>query len=170
MASRGRRARSTQGTLYFIYITYCVAVNLYATKASGVCMNTMSHCERTVYVVAIRGLFCGWYSIVHDIKFLLSMILISRCPIVSFLYVYVLGALFFVYDSDNHIFDLSFSLQIHLVYQAHGFDVALNSRLQDVVHSEKRLYLVFEYLDLDLKKHMDTCPDLAKDPRLIKVG
>lgn len=43
-------------------------------------------------------------------------------------------------------------------------------RLQDVVHSEKRLYLVFEYLDLDLKKHMDTCPDLAKDPRLIKVG
>ena len=44
------------------------------------------------------------------------------------------------------------------------------NRLQDVVHSEKRLYLVFEYLDLDLKKHMDTCPDLAKDPRLIKVG
>jgi hypothetical protein len=43
------------------------------------------------------------------------------------------------------------------------------SRLQDVVHCEKRLYLVFEYLDLDLKKHMDTCPDLAKDPRLIKV-
>ncbi|KAG6554698.1 hypothetical protein Mapa_003717 [Marchantia paleacea] len=42
-------------------------------------------------------------------------------------------------------------------------------RLQDVVHSEKRLYLVFEYLDLDLKKHMDTCPDLAKDPRLIKT-
>ncbi|XP_068668477.1 cell division control protein 2 homolog [Aristolochia californica] len=42
-------------------------------------------------------------------------------------------------------------------------------RLQDVVHSEKRLYLVFEYLDLDLKKHMDSCPELAKDPRLIKT-
>nr|CAD1830376.1 unnamed protein product [Ananas comosus var. bracteatus] len=42
------------------------------------------------------------------------------------------------------------------------------SRLQDVVHCEKRIYLVFEYLDLDLKKHMDTCPDLAKDPRLVK--
>ncbi|RZC71693.1 hypothetical protein C5167_050824 [Papaver somniferum] len=41
-------------------------------------------------------------------------------------------------------------------------------RLQDVVHSEKRLYLVFEYLDLDLKKHMDSCPELAKDPRLVK--
>ncbi|MQM05164.1 hypothetical protein Taro_037974 [Colocasia esculenta] len=41
--------------------------------------------------------------------------------------------------------------------------------LQDVVHSEKRLYLVFEYLDLDLKKHMDSCPELAKDPRLIKT-
>nr|PNR62739.1 hypothetical protein PHYPA_001163 [Physcomitrium patens] len=37
------------------------------------------------------------------------------------------------------------------------------------MHSEKRLYLVFEYLDLDLKKYMDTCLDLAKDPRLIKV-
>ncbi|URD80616.1 Cell division control protein 2 [Musa troglodytarum] len=42
-------------------------------------------------------------------------------------------------------------------------------RLQDVVHSEKRIYLVFEYLDLDLKKHMDSCPELAKDPRLVKV-
>ena len=42
-------------------------------------------------------------------------------------------------------------------------------RLQDVVHSEKRLYLVFEYLDLDLKKHMDSCPEFAKDPRMIKV-
>ena len=45
----------------------------------------------------------------------------------------------------------------------------LNYRLQDVVHSEKRIYLVFEYLELDLKKHMDSCPDLAKDPRLVKV-
>lgn len=43
-------------------------------------------------------------------------------------------------------------------------------RLQDVVHSENRLYLVFEYLDLDLKKHMDSSPDFAKDPRLVKVS
>ncbi|RYR64367.1 hypothetical protein Ahy_A03g010488 isoform B [Arachis hypogaea] len=42
-------------------------------------------------------------------------------------------------------------------------------RLQDVVHSEKRLYLVFEYLDLDLKKHMDSSPEFAKDPRQVKV-
>ncbi|XP_054801192.1 cell division control protein 2 homolog isoform X1 [Prosopis cineraria] len=42
-------------------------------------------------------------------------------------------------------------------------------RLQDVVHSEKRLYLVFEYLDLDLKKHMDSSPDFAKDHRQIKM-
>ncbi|PRQ56189.1 putative protein-serine/threonine kinase CMGC-CDK-Pl family [Rosa chinensis] len=41
-------------------------------------------------------------------------------------------------------------------------------RLQDVVHSEKRLYLVFEYLDLDLKKYMDSSPEFAKDPRQIK--
>lgn len=45
-----------------------------------------------------------------------------------------------------------------------------HTRLQDVVHSEKRIYLVFEYLDLDLKKHMDSCPELAKDPRLVKVS
>ncbi|KAJ3682094.1 hypothetical protein LUZ60_014667 [Juncus effusus] len=42
-------------------------------------------------------------------------------------------------------------------------------RLQDVVHSEKRIYLVFEYLDLDLKKYMDAHPELAKNPRLIKT-
>ncbi|KAL4319766.1 hypothetical protein GQ457_18G000400 [Hibiscus cannabinus] len=42
-------------------------------------------------------------------------------------------------------------------------------RLQDVVHSEKRLYLVFEYLDLDLKKHMDSCSEFGKDPRMIKT-
>ncbi|MCD7469508.1 Cell division control protein 2 [Datura stramonium] len=42
-------------------------------------------------------------------------------------------------------------------------------RLLDVVHSEKRLYLVFEYLDLDLKKHMDSCPDFSKDPRVVKM-
>lgn len=44
------------------------------------------------------------------------------------------------------------------------------NRLQDVVHSEKRLYLVFEYLDLDLKKHMDSSPEFAKDLRQVKVG
>lgn len=42
-------------------------------------------------------------------------------------------------------------------------------RLHDVVHSEKRIYLVFEYLDLDLKKFMDSCPEFAKNPTLIKV-
>ncbi|TYJ01088.1 hypothetical protein E1A91_A13G130300v1 [Gossypium mustelinum] len=30
-------------------------------------------------------------------------------------------------------------------------------RLQDVVHSEKRLYLVFEYVDLDLKHMIAYC-------------
>eukprot|EP00270_Netrium_digitus_P013156 TRINITY_DN4347_c0_g1_i4.p1 TRINITY_DN4347_c0_g1~~TRINITY_DN4347_c0_g1_i4.p1 ORF type:complete len:315 (-),score=86.68 TRINITY_DN4347_c0_g1_i4:201-1145(-) len=41
-------------------------------------------------------------------------------------------------------------------------------RLQDVVHCDKRLYLVFEYLDLDLKKHLDNCPQIAQDRRLVK--
>lgn len=38
------------------------------------------------------------------------------------------------------------------------------------MHSEKRLYLVFEYLDLDLKKHMDLTPDFSKDLHMIKVS
>lgn len=29
-------------------------------------------------------------------------------------------------------------------------------RLLDIVHSEAKLYLVFEFLDMDLKKYMDT--------------
>lgn len=50
------------------------------------------------------------------------------------------------------------------------FFFLIGHRLQDVVHSEKRLYLVFEYLDLDLKKHMDSCPEFSKDPCLVKVS
>jgi cyclin-dependent kinase 2 len=46
----------------------------------------------------------------------------------------------------------------------------VDNRLQDVVHSDKRLYLVFEYLDLDLKKHMDSSPEFVKDPRQVKVS
>ena len=42
--------------------------------------------------------------------------------------------------------------------------------LRDVVHNENRLYLVFEYLDVDMKKHFDTHPALAQDRRVIKVG
>ncbi|XP_062098982.1 cell division control protein 2 homolog 2 [Humulus lupulus] len=42
-------------------------------------------------------------------------------------------------------------------------------RLQDVVHSEKRLYLVFEYLDLDLKKFMDSSPNFSKDLQQIRL-
>mmetsp|Transcript_35968 Transcript_35968/g.80065 ORF Transcript_35968/g.80065 Transcript_35968/m.80065 type:complete len:302 (-) Transcript_35968:441-1346(-) len=42
-------------------------------------------------------------------------------------------------------------------------------RLYDVIHSEKRLYLVFEFLDLDLKKLMDANPGFSKDHRIIKL-
>ncbi|KAM7264332.1 hypothetical protein ACFE04_002015 [Oxalis oulophora] len=41
-------------------------------------------------------------------------------------------------------------------------------RLRNVVHNEKRLYLVFEFLDIDLKKQMDSNPDFGKDMKLIK--
>lgn len=38
-----------------------------------------------------------------------------------------------------------------------------------MIHAERRLYLVFEYLDLDLKKLMDGMPGFSNDSRLIKV-
>lgn len=41
-------------------------------------------------------------------------------------------------------------------------------RLLDVVHSEKKLYLVFEYLHQDLKKYMDSCPPTGLGENLIK--
>ncbi|VDI80995.1 Hypothetical predicted protein, partial [Mytilus galloprovincialis] len=41
-------------------------------------------------------------------------------------------------------------------------------RLLDVVHSEKKLYLVFEYLNQDLKKYMDSCPPSGIPSSLIK--
>jgi hypothetical protein len=41
-------------------------------------------------------------------------------------------------------------------------------RLNDVIHSEGKLYLVFEFVDMDLKKYMDSVPG-ALDPELIKV-
>lgn len=46
---------------------------------------------------------------------------------------------------------------------------ALVYRLYDVIHADRRLYLVFEYLDLDLKKLMDALPGFSSDHRLIKV-
>lgn len=41
--------------------------------------------------------------------------------------------------------------------------------LEDVVHEDKKLFLVFEFLDLDLKKHMDSHPQAYRDPLLTKV-
>ena len=40
-------------------------------------------------------------------------------------------------------------------------------RLYDVVHTEKKLTLVFEYLDQDLKKYLDVCEG-GIDPKIIK--
>ena len=45
-----------------------------------------------------------------------------------------------------------------------------SARLQDVVHSENRLYLVFEYLDQDLKKYMESVDPAGMPAALIKVS
>lgn len=41
------------------------------------------------------------------------------------------------------------------------------NRLYDVVHTERKLTLVFEYLDQDLKKYLDVC-DGGIDPTIVK--
>ena len=38
------------------------------------------------------------------------------------------------------------------------------------MHSDRKLYLVFEYLDLDLKKHMDSHPNFGTNHQLVKVS
>ena len=45
----------------------------------------------------------------------------------------------------------------------------VNPRLLDVIHFEKKLYLVFEYLDRDLKKYMDSSPPEGIPCELVKV-
>ncbi|KAL4854142.1 Cell division control protein 2 A [Chlorella vulgaris] len=40
--------------------------------------------------------------------------------------------------------------------------------LEDVVHEDRKLYLVFEFLDVDLKKHMDSNPQLYQDQTVVK--
>lgn len=50
----------------------------------------------------------------------------------------------------------------------HQTDASL--RLLDIVHQDAKLYLVFEFLDLDLKRYMDSLPDKeALPPNLVKV-
>jgi len=41
-------------------------------------------------------------------------------------------------------------------------------RLYDVVHTEKKLTLVFEFLDQDLKKYLDACGDQGLEPYIVK--
>jgi cyclin-dependent kinase len=45
--------------------------------------------------------------------------------------------------------------------------ILFSFRLFDVVHAEKKLTLVFEYLDQDLKKYLDVCEG-GLDPTIVK--
>lgn len=47
--------------------------------------------------------------------------------------------------------------------------VARRGRLKEVVYSDKQLYLVFEWIDKDLKKYMDAVP-AGLEPNLVKVS
>ncbi|KAL5744876.1 hypothetical protein ACOSQ2_027992 [Xanthoceras sorbifolium] len=41
--------------------------------------------------------------------------------------------------------------------------------LRDVKHIGKHLFLVFEYLDMDFKKYIDSCTDIAQRPLMVKT-
>jgi len=43
-------------------------------------------------------------------------------------------------------------------------------RLLDVVHNDSKLYLVFEFLDLDLKRYMDSVKEEGFSPAHVKVS
>ncbi|KAJ3140438.1 Cyclin-dependent kinase catalytic subunit [Physocladia obscura] len=43
-------------------------------------------------------------------------------------------------------------------------------RLLDIVHNDAKLYLIFEFLDLDLKKYMDSLKEQPLDGSLIRVS
>ena len=48
--------------------------------------------------------------------------------------------------------------------------LALHCSLEDVLMQEKRLYLVFEFLSMDLKKYLDSVPSgQFLDSLLVKV-
>ena len=43
--------------------------------------------------------------------------------------------------------------------------------LQDITHEDVKLYLVFEYMEMDLKKYLDSLdPTTMVDPKLAKVA
>ncbi len=49
--------------------------------------------------------------------------------------------------------------------------LCVTRRLKDVVTSDQKLYLIFEFVDKDLKAFMEQCgPKENLDPRLIKVS
>ena len=44
-------------------------------------------------------------------------------------------------------------------------------RLEDILHQESKLYLVFEFVQYDLKRYIDSLPaGSSMDPMLVKVG
>jgi hypothetical protein len=49
--------------------------------------------------------------------------------------------------------------------------MTMSSRLLDIVHAEQKLYLVFEFLDVDLKRFMEQCNGTGGMPMdLVKVS
>ena len=48
------------------------------------------------------------------------------------------------------------------------FIICVFHRLLDIIHSDTKLYLIFEFLDLDLKKYMDSTAPVGLSAGLVK--
>ena len=60
---------------------------------------------------------------------------------------------------------LCLSLSLSLI-----LSLSLSYRLEEIIHQDSKLYLVFEFMSMDLKKYLDTIPSGQYiDPVLLKV-
>ena len=58
----------------------------------------------------------------------------------------------------------------HCDKEFHSLSLSLSLRLEAIVHQDLKLYLVFEFMCMDLKKYLDTLPaGKFMDPELVKV-
>lgn len=57
---------------------------------------------------------------------------------------------------------------MHIFYRSFSYQLTFSfNRLNDVVQSEGRLYLVFEFVDRDLKKFLDSSVEMLTHERLL---
>ncbi len=74
----------------------------------------------------------------------------------------------YLYSKNCNIRTLSGNHANRLIFYKH---LLTFFSLQEVIMQENRLYLIFEFLSMDLKKYLDTIPEgVMMEPSLVKVS